>query len=71
MSLPRMGSTVTKQIPDMLEFFLIFGGGSLVIKREGRIWATIPHIPFLGRRMHAIEKMLAETRVTSFDRPQE
>ncbi len=66
-SIPRVGSTVAKQIPDMLEFILTLGGGSLVITREGRVWATIPHIPFLGRRMKAIEKMLSETRVTSME----
>lgn len=66
-SIPRMGSTVAKQVPDMLEFILTWGGGSLVITREGRTWATIPHIPFLGWRMRAIEKMLSETRVTSVE----
>ena len=64
-SIPRQGSTVVKQIPDILEFILTLGGGSLVITREERVWATIPHIPFLGRRMKAIEKMLSETRVTT------
>lgn len=67
MSVPRVGSTVTKHIPDMLEFILTLGGGSLVIKREGQVRATIPHIPFLGRRMKAIERMLSETRVTTSD----
>lgn len=67
MSIPRAGSTVTKKIPDILEFILTFGGGSLVIKREGRTWAVIPHIPMLGRRMKVIEKMLSETRVTTVD----
>ena len=67
MSIPRAGSTVTKQIPDILEFMLTCGGGSLVIKREGRTWAVIPHIPFLGWRMKVIEKMLSETRVTTMD----
>ena len=65
MSVPRSGSTVSKDVPDMLEFILTLGGGSLVIKREGEIVATIPHIPFLGRRMKAIEKMLSEQRVTT------
>lgn len=65
-SIPRQESTVTKAIPDMLEFLLAFGGGSLVIKREGHTWATIPHIPFLSFRMRAIERMLSETRVTTF-----
>lgn len=66
-SIPRSGSTVVKQVPDMLEFILTLGGGSLVITREERVWATIPHIPFLGRRMKAIEKMLSETRVTTME----
>lgn len=66
-SIPRQGSTVVKQIPDMLEFFLTFGGGSLVISRDGKVMATIPNIPFLGRRMKAIEKLLSETRVTTLD----
>jgi hypothetical protein len=65
MSVPRTGSTVSKHIPDMLEFILTWGGGSLVIKREGQVWATIPHIPFLGLRMKALKKMLSETRVTT------
>lgn len=65
MSVPRQGSTVSKDVPDMLEFILTLGGGSLVIKREGEVVATIPHIPFLGRRMKAIEKMLSEQRVTT------
>lgn len=67
MSIPRAGSTVTKQIPDILEYILTLGGGSLCIKREGRTWAVIPHIPMLGRRMKVIEKMLSETRVTTFE----
>ena len=66
MSVPRMGSTVSKDIPDILEFILTCGGGSLVIKREGEVIATIPHIPFLGRRMKVIEKMLSEQRVTTY-----
>ena len=60
-----MGSTVSKHIPDILEFLLAFGGGSLVIKRDGQVLAEIQHIPFLGLRMRAIEKMLSETRVTT------
>ena len=67
MSVPRMGSTVSKEIPDILEYILTWGGGALVIKREGEIIATIPHIPFLGRRMKVIEKMLSEQRVTSYE----
>lgn len=67
MSIPRVGSTVSKDIPDILEFILTLGGGSLVIRREGEIVATIPNIPFLGRRMKVIEKMLSEQRVTTYD----
>jgi hypothetical protein len=68
MSIPRMGSTVSKGVPDILEFILTIGGGSLIIRREGEIVATIPHIPFLGRRMKVIEKMLSEQRVTTYDK---
>ena len=64
-SVPRMGSTVSKEVPDMLEYLLSCGGGSLVIRREGETIAEIPHIPFLGRRMRALEKLLSETRVTT------
>ena len=66
-SIPRAGSTVTKDIPDMLEYILTLGGGSLVIVREGQERARIPDIPFLGWRMKALDKMLSETRVTSVD----
>lgn len=68
LSIPRSGSTVSKGIPDILEFILTFGGGSLIIRREGEVVATIPHIPFLGRRMKVIEKMLSEQRVTTYDK---
>ena len=67
MSIPRMGSTVSKEIPDMLEFFLTYGGGSLVIRRDGEVRARITNIPFLGRRMKIIEKMLSEQRVTTYE----
>jgi hypothetical protein len=67
MSIPRIGSTVSKHVPDILEFILTLGGGALVIRREGEVVATIPHIPFLGRRMKVIEKMLSEQRVTTYD----
>jgi hypothetical protein len=67
MSIPRVGSTVSKEIPDILEFILTLGGGSLVIRREGEVVATIPNIPFLGRRMKVIEKMLSEQRVITYD----
>ena len=67
LSIPRQGSTVSREVPDLLEFFLLFGGGSLVVKREGQVVARIDHIPFLGRRMAALEQMLGVTRVQSHD----
>lgn len=63
-SIPRQGSTVTREVPDVLELILTFGGGTIVIKREGNVVARIEHVPFLGRRMRAIEKLLGSTRVT-------
>ncbi|WKZ56806.1 MAG: hypothetical protein QY326_08740 [Bdellovibrionota bacterium] len=63
MSIPRMGCTVFKDIPDIFESILSFGGGSLVIRKDQQILATIPHVPFLGLRMRHIEHMLSETRV--------
>lgn len=62
-SFPRQGSTVTREVPDLLEWFLTFGGGTLVIRREGQVVARIEHVPFLGRRMRSIERMLGVTRV--------
>ena len=62
-SIPRQGSTVTREVPDVLELILTFGGGTLVIRREGQAVARIEHVPFLGRRMAAIEKLLGVTRV--------
>ena len=47
----------------MLELILTFGGGTLVIRREGQVVARIRHVPFLSRRMVAIERMLGITRV--------
>jgi hypothetical protein len=64
-SIPRQGSTVTREVPDILEFLLSFGGGTLVIRREGQAVARIDHVPFLGRRMVAIERLLGVTRVES------
>ena len=64
-SVPRVGSTISREVPDVLEMILTFNGGTLVIKREGQIVARIEHIPFLGRRMVAIERMLGSTRVTN------
>ena len=62
-SVPRLGSTVTREVPDVLELILTFGGGTLVIRREGQAVARIEHVPFLGRRMVAIERLLGVTRV--------
>lgn len=62
-SIPRVGSTVTREVPDVLELLLSFGGGTLLIEREGQEVARIPHVPFLGRRMISIERMLGITQV--------
>ncbi|MEZ6017405.1 MAG: hypothetical protein R3F49_19990 [Planctomycetota bacterium] len=62
-SFPRQGSTVAREVPDLLEWFLTFGGGTIVIRREGQVVARIEHVPFLGRRMRSIEKLLGVTRV--------
>ncbi len=62
-SVPRLGSTVTREVPDVLELLLTFGGGTLVVRREGEAVARIEHVPFLGRRMVAIEQLLGVTRV--------
>jgi hypothetical protein len=66
-SIPRAGSTVTREVPDMLELLLLFGGGSLVVRREGQVVARIEHVPFLGRRMQTLEAMLGVTRVQHVD----
>ncbi len=63
MSIARQGCTIYKEVPDIIECILSGGGGTLVIKRDKDILATIPHVPFLGLRMNAIEHMLSETRV--------
>ena len=63
-SIPRQGSTVSREVPDVLELLLTFGGGTIAIKREGQVVARIEHVPFLGKRMRSIEKMLGVTRVT-------
>lgn len=62
-SIPRQGSTVTREVPDVLELILTFGGGTIAIKREGQIVARIEHVPFLGKRMRSIERLLGVTRV--------
>ena len=62
-SIPRQGSTVTREVPDVLELLLTFGGGTLVIRRDNQVVARIEHVPFLGRRMVAIERLLGVTRV--------
>lgn len=64
-SIPRIGSTVTREIPDMLELILTFGGGTLLVRREGQVVARIEHVPFLSRRMVALERLLGATRVRS------
>lgn len=66
-SVPRQGTTVTREVPDVLELFLTFGGGTLVMRRENQVVARIEHVPFLGRRMKAIENLLGVTRVRSMD----
>jgi hypothetical protein len=63
MSIARSGCTVYKDVPDILEYVLTAGGGTLLIKRDNQVLATIPRVPFLGSRMNAIEEMLSETRV--------
>ncbi len=63
MSIARAGCSVYKDIPDMFECLLSGGGGRLIIKRDDQVLASIPHIPFLAKRMIAIEHMLSETRV--------
>jgi hypothetical protein len=62
-SIARASCSVYKEIPDIFEYLLFFGGGSLVIRRNDQVLATIPHIPFLSFRMPAIEHLLGETRV--------
>ena len=63
MSIARHGCTVSREVPDVLESLLLFGGGNLVIKRDNQVLATIAGVPFLSRRMKAIEHLLADTRV--------
>ncbi|MCC6953026.1 MAG: hypothetical protein IT290_02795, partial [Deltaproteobacteria bacterium] len=63
MSIARANCTIYKEIPDIFECLLSFGGGTLIVRRNEQILASIPHIPFLGLRMDAIEHLLAETRV--------
>jgi hypothetical protein len=62
-SIARAQCSVSKEIPDIFEYLLFFGGGTLVIRRNDQVLATIPHIPFLSFRMTAIEHLLGETRV--------
>jgi hypothetical protein len=66
-SIPRQGTTITREVPDVLEMFLTFGGGTLVIRRENQVVARIQHVPFLGRRMKAIERLLGVTRVRAVE----
>ena len=63
MSIARANCSIYKEIPDIFECLLSGGGGTLVIRRNEQVLATIPHVPFLGMRMDAIEHLLAETRV--------
>lgn len=63
MSIARIGCTIYKEIPDVIESFLTFGGGSLVIRKDNQILAKIENIPFLRTRMEAIEHMMSETKV--------
>jgi hypothetical protein len=62
-SIARAQCSVYREVPDIFKFLLFFGGGALVIRRGDQVLATIPHIPFLNFRMHAIEHLLGETRV--------
>ena len=62
-SIARLGCTIYKDVPDVIESFLTFGGGSLIIRKDNQIVASIENVPFLNRRMNAIEDMLSETRV--------
>jgi hypothetical protein len=62
-NIARAQCSVYKEIPDIFEYLLFFGGGTLVIRRNDQVLATIPNIPFLSFRMPAIETLLAETRV--------
>ena len=66
-SVPRLGSTVAREVPDVFELLLTFGGGTLVIRRDNQVVARIEHVPFLGRRMVAIERMLGVTLVRHMD----
>ena len=64
MSIARIGCTIYKDFPDIFETILTFGGGSLIVRRDNQVLANIRNVPFLGRRMRALEHMLSETRVT-------
>ena len=57
----------TREIPDILELMLTFGGGTLLVRRDTQVVARIEHVPFLGRRMVAIERMLGVTRVKAME----
>jgi hypothetical protein len=62
-SIARAQCSVYKEIPDIFEYLLFFGGGTLTIRRNDQVLATIPRIPFLSFRMPVIEHLLGETRV--------
>ena len=63
--LVRLGSEVEHLSPGPadLDYCIDDCAGTLVIRREGQVVARIEHVPFLGRRMVAIEKLLGVTRV--------
>lgn len=66
-SFPREQHTVTKEVPDVFEYLLTFGGGSLLIKYQNTVVARIEDVPFLSRRMSGIEEMLGVRRVRMVD----
>ena len=63
LSIARAGCSVAKEIPDVIECVLTGGGGDLTFRRDNQTLATVRNVPFLGRRMDAIDHMLSETRV--------
>jgi hypothetical protein len=55
-SIARTQCSVTKFQTFLVSAFI--RGGTLVIRRNDQVLATIPHIPFLSFRMPAIEHLL-------------
>ena len=47
----------------VFEYALGFGAGTLIIRKDTQVLATIPNVPFLSLRMESIDHMLSETRV--------